>query len=159
VAADPLIWEQHPNPDRYRREVVKTFLSGALASGGAFLIRERSSGEVLGSCRFYTKTQAEAEGMGRRRVQYRAKVLPVRVSAQQRVGALLQEVRRVELLFRRPLPEPSGQAAPVAQQQVHLPPHRGVEEATRGATANHRRTAVTEATSDKHPAGRPVWKS
>ena len=60
VAADPLIWEQHPNPDRYRREVFTTFFSGALASGGAFLVRDRSSGEVLGSSRFYDHRPAES---------------------------------------------------------------------------------------------------
>lgn len=26
VAADPLIWEQHPNPDRYKKEVFQNFL-------------------------------------------------------------------------------------------------------------------------------------
>ena len=53
VAADPLIWEQHPNPDRHRRDVFTTFFAGAMASGGALLIRDRSSGEILGSSRFY----------------------------------------------------------------------------------------------------------
>ena len=60
VAADPLIWEQHPNPDRHRREVFTTFFAGALASGGAFLIREQGSGAVLGSSRFYDHRPAES---------------------------------------------------------------------------------------------------
>jgi RimJ/RimL family protein N-acetyltransferase len=53
VASDPLIWEQHPNPDRYRREVFEKFFEGAIASQGAFLILDTLTGEVIGSSRFY----------------------------------------------------------------------------------------------------------
>lgn len=53
VASDPLVWEQHPNPDRYRREVFRTFFDGALASGGAFIIRAVDDGRAIGSSRFY----------------------------------------------------------------------------------------------------------
>ncbi len=37
VASDPLVWEQHPNKDRYKREVFENFFKGAIESGGAFL--------------------------------------------------------------------------------------------------------------------------
>lgn len=53
VAADPLIWEQHPNPMRYRREVFDIYFAGAMESGGAFLIEDPETSEVLGSTRFY----------------------------------------------------------------------------------------------------------
>ena len=53
VAADPLIWEQHPNPTRYQRAVFESFFAGALASGGAFLITDAPSGQIIGSSRFY----------------------------------------------------------------------------------------------------------
>ena len=53
VASDPLIWEQHPNKNRYKREVFKTFFEGAMLSKGAFLILDKVSGEVAGSTRFY----------------------------------------------------------------------------------------------------------
>lgn len=53
VASDPLIWEQHPNPDRYRQEVFATFFQGAMASGGAFLVADAHSNQVIGSTRFY----------------------------------------------------------------------------------------------------------
>ncbi|MCE2833337.1 MAG: GNAT family N-acetyltransferase [Chitinophagaceae bacterium] len=53
AASDPLIWVQHPNPDRYRREVFEVFFEGAIASQGAFLILDASNGEVIGSSRFY----------------------------------------------------------------------------------------------------------
>jgi len=53
VAADPLIWEQHPNPDRYKREVFEVFFQGAIESGGAFMIYNQATGEVVGSTRYY----------------------------------------------------------------------------------------------------------
>jgi N-acetyltransferase len=34
AASDPLIWEQHPEPLRYQRQVFEEFFAGALASGG-----------------------------------------------------------------------------------------------------------------------------
>ncbi len=53
VASDPLIWEQHPNPDRYRREVFTTFFAGALESRGAYRVHDAATGELIGSSRFY----------------------------------------------------------------------------------------------------------
>lgn len=53
VAADPLLWEQHPNPDRWQRPVFEKFFEGALASGGAYLVFDRQTGEVIGSSRYY----------------------------------------------------------------------------------------------------------
>ena len=53
VASDPKIWEQHPNKDRYKREVFENFFQGAMESGGAFKIIEKNTGEVAGSTRFY----------------------------------------------------------------------------------------------------------
>lgn len=53
VASDPLVWEQHPNKDRYKREVFENFFLGAMESGGAFKIIEKNTGEVAGSTRFY----------------------------------------------------------------------------------------------------------
>lgn len=53
VASDPLIWEQHPNPDRYKRTVFETFFKGAIESGGAFLVMDAQTEKVIGSSRFY----------------------------------------------------------------------------------------------------------
>ena len=53
VASDPEVWEQHPNKDRYKREVFQNFFKGAIESKGAFKIIDKISGEVLGSTRFY----------------------------------------------------------------------------------------------------------
>lgn len=53
VSSDPLIWAQHPNPDRWKRYVFRTYFDGALASGGAFMIRNKASRSAIGSTRFY----------------------------------------------------------------------------------------------------------
>lgn len=53
VAADPLIWEQHPNPDRYKPDVFLNFFKGAILSKGAFIIRDAESKEAVGCSRFY----------------------------------------------------------------------------------------------------------
>lgn len=53
VASDPLIWEQHPNPDRYQHAVFSNYFDGAMASKGAFLIKDAQTGDAIGSSRFY----------------------------------------------------------------------------------------------------------
>ena len=53
VACDPLIWEQHPNQNRYQEAVFRNYFQGAMESGGALLITAASSGETIGSSRFY----------------------------------------------------------------------------------------------------------
>lgn len=59
VASDPLIWEQHPNKNRYEREVFQNFFTGALLSKGAFIIVDKSTDEVAGSTRFYDFDETE----------------------------------------------------------------------------------------------------
>ncbi len=53
VASDPLIWEQHPESDRYKEDVFRIFFSEALESGGAFVIIDRENQQIIGSTRFY----------------------------------------------------------------------------------------------------------
>jgi len=53
VASDPLIWEQHPNKDRYRREIFEIFFKGAIESGGALLAFDKESKKAIGSSRYY----------------------------------------------------------------------------------------------------------
>ena len=52
VAADPIIWEQHPERDRWKREVFQRFFDGAIKSGGAFLVFDAVTGELIGSTRY-----------------------------------------------------------------------------------------------------------
>ena len=53
VAADPLIWEQHPASDRYQLAVFRTFFKEALDSGGALIALDADSSQVIGSSRFF----------------------------------------------------------------------------------------------------------
>ena len=52
AARDPLIWEQHPERDRYTPAVFKRYFDGGIESGGAFAIIERKTGRMIGSSRF-----------------------------------------------------------------------------------------------------------
>jgi RimJ/RimL family protein N-acetyltransferase len=53
VASDPLIWAQHPESDRYKEGVFKVFFSEALESGGAFVVIDNTTQQIIGSTRFY----------------------------------------------------------------------------------------------------------
>jgi RimJ/RimL family protein N-acetyltransferase len=53
VASDSLIWEQHPERDRYKENVFRIFFKDALESGGAFVIIDRKTQHIIGSTRFY----------------------------------------------------------------------------------------------------------
>jgi RimJ/RimL family protein N-acetyltransferase len=53
VASDPEIWRQHPNRDRWKIEVFRTFFEGAIKSKGAFRVVDKNTGLTIGSTRFY----------------------------------------------------------------------------------------------------------
>jgi RimJ/RimL family protein N-acetyltransferase len=52
VAADPLVWEQHPSKDRSQESVFRHWFDEALASGGALALVDRSDGRIVGTSRF-----------------------------------------------------------------------------------------------------------
>lgn len=51
VAADPLLWEQHPDRERWREDVFRAYFDDHLASGGALAVIERESGDLIGATR------------------------------------------------------------------------------------------------------------
>jgi RimJ/RimL family protein N-acetyltransferase len=53
AGSDPLIWEQHPDSDRYKEEVFRQYFQGAIDSGGAFVVLDAKTGEVIGSSRYF----------------------------------------------------------------------------------------------------------
>jgi N-acetyltransferase len=61
VASDPLIWEQHPERDRYEKDVFQVFFREALESGGAFVVIGTSSQQIIGSTRFYGYDSEKSE--------------------------------------------------------------------------------------------------
>ena len=52
AASDPLIWEQHPNSNRYQRKEFENYFDGAIASGGAFLVKDAQTDKIIGSSRY-----------------------------------------------------------------------------------------------------------
>lgn len=60
VASDPLIWEQHPNKDRWQKEVFRVYFEGAMKSRGAYKIIDKASGQIAGSTRIYDYDEAES---------------------------------------------------------------------------------------------------
>src|SRR5262249_27350803 len=61
VAADPLIWEQHPERDRYTEPVFRRYFDDGLAWGSAFLVTDSRTGAVIGSSRYHAFDEAASE--------------------------------------------------------------------------------------------------
>lgn len=59
VAADPNIWAQHPNKNRYKIDVFRNFFEGAIQSKGAFKVVDKSTDKVIGCTRFYDYDENE----------------------------------------------------------------------------------------------------
>jgi N-acetyltransferase len=53
VAANPQVWEQHPEKERYKEEVFQEYFKGALESGSAFAIIDQKTQKTIGCTRFY----------------------------------------------------------------------------------------------------------
>jgi RimJ/RimL family protein N-acetyltransferase len=60
VASDPLVWEQHPNKNRYQQEAFQNYFEGAMQSKGAMLILDKATGEVSGCSRFYDYSENDS---------------------------------------------------------------------------------------------------
>jgi RimJ/RimL family protein N-acetyltransferase len=52
TASDPLIWEQHPSPERYKEENFNEFFRESLESRSALVVIDRMTGAVIGSSRY-----------------------------------------------------------------------------------------------------------
>jgi N-acetyltransferase len=59
VASDPLVWAQHPAKDRYQLAVFTPLFNDGLASGGAFVVIDKTTGEIIGSTRFNLVKESE----------------------------------------------------------------------------------------------------
>lgn len=53
LASNPLVWEQHPTPNRYQKEVFEKYYEGAILSKGAFIVLDSQTNDVVGCSRFY----------------------------------------------------------------------------------------------------------
>ena len=61
VAADPLIWEQHPVKNRHEEVVFQEFFRQAVASGGALVAIDARTQSVIGSSRFHGYNLGKSE--------------------------------------------------------------------------------------------------
>jgi RimJ/RimL family protein N-acetyltransferase len=53
AASDPLIWQQHSEPNRWEKDVFSKFFAAASQPSSALVIEDRKSNEVIGTTRFY----------------------------------------------------------------------------------------------------------
>ena len=53
VAADPLLWAQHPERNRYEADVFRQFFFAALSTQSAFVVCDLATGRVIGSSRYH----------------------------------------------------------------------------------------------------------
>ena len=51
AASDPLIWEQHPESDRYQREVFQKFFDGAIKAGDLLVTSSKAGYAMKGTNR------------------------------------------------------------------------------------------------------------
>jgi RimJ/RimL family protein N-acetyltransferase len=61
VAADPLIWEQHPAHDRWQEPVFRKLFDEMLASGGALVAIDRRTGRIIGWSRYHGYSDEASE--------------------------------------------------------------------------------------------------
>jgi RimJ/RimL family protein N-acetyltransferase len=52
AASDPLIWEQHPDRERYTLERFKIYFRSGIESKGALAVCDLKTGQIIGSSRF-----------------------------------------------------------------------------------------------------------
>lgn len=64
VASDPLIWEQHPETNRYQRNVFDSFFDEALKANSALIALDAKTGEALGSSRYYEWDPGKSVAIG-----------------------------------------------------------------------------------------------
>ncbi len=61
VAADSLIWAQHPDPNRHEAAAFRAFFKESLASGGALVALDVPGQRIIGSSRFHGYREQESE--------------------------------------------------------------------------------------------------
>lgn len=59
TAKDPLIWEQHP-ADRYKKDVFDKFFRDSIESGGALVILDKSTSQIIGTSRYKTVEKVDS---------------------------------------------------------------------------------------------------
>ena len=60
IASDKLLWEQHPEKERYKKEVFQEFFNVAIASESAFKFVDVKTGNPIGTSRYYEFKETES---------------------------------------------------------------------------------------------------
>jgi RimJ/RimL family protein N-acetyltransferase len=55
IAADPLLWSQHPIPERQQPEVMSALLDDAWTDQGSLVLVDRADGAIIGHSRYSTR--------------------------------------------------------------------------------------------------------
>lgn len=61
AAADPGIWEQHPDPGRWKEPAFRKYFEDGLASKGALVAIDPRTGELIGCSRYQWNSPEELE--------------------------------------------------------------------------------------------------
>jgi len=61
LARDPLIWEQHPDRERWREERFRVVFREAVESGGALVAIDRQTGQAIGFTRYHDYRPEKSE--------------------------------------------------------------------------------------------------
>ncbi len=59
IGSNPKVWEQHPNPNRFKLEDFTNYFKGAIESKGAFIVLDAKTNEAVGCSRFYNYDENE----------------------------------------------------------------------------------------------------
>ena len=59
VASDELLWEQHPEKERFKESFFQEFFNVAIASNSAFKVIDVKTGNTIGSSRYYEYNESE----------------------------------------------------------------------------------------------------
>jgi RimJ/RimL family protein N-acetyltransferase len=63
VSSDPYIWVQHPQQDRWQRQVFDPFFDQAMECGSAYVIIDNTTNQIIGTTRYYDiKVESVAVG-------------------------------------------------------------------------------------------------
>lgn len=59
LASNPKVWQQHPQKNRYQKDVFHDFFKKALQGNSAFKIVDKQSNQIVGTTRYYDLNQED----------------------------------------------------------------------------------------------------
>ena len=59
IASDPVVWELHPQPDRWREPALSAYFAGLIDGKGALAVIDKASGALVGASRYQYGSAAD----------------------------------------------------------------------------------------------------